>query len=288
MSANPTPAATLNSAALPVRQGSLAGRGDTVQQQQGAWQREMERAQLANWFKPPVAADRGHDAVPPGRGPETLARRATNSAARASGAIVGSNPAAVGSAPGRPLEPLAVGLRIGVADVSEGAAEAPRAAVRFSAEMRPAFIAEPLLEAKAPADLQMRRGAVPLWTADGPAAASAPELEVEAADESRAQQPSASDVQPPLRLHEESMAEGQAVWIAMRADDDALAAMLPRIVADLQHGMLQDRGQRLYQVVCNGRLVWRNGFNASVFSNTTHLGGGGHPAPVDSYIQKGA
>lgn len=288
MSASSTPAATPHPAALHARQGPLAGQGDTVQQQQVAWQREMERAQMANWFKPPVAADRGHAAVPQGRGPETLARRAMNSAARASGAIAGSSPAAVVSAPGMPLEPLAVGLRIGAAEVSGGAAETPRAAVRLSAEMRPAFIAEPPLEAKARAELQMRRGAVPLWTADGPAAASAPELEAEAADESRAQQPSASDVQPPLRLHEECMPEGQAVWIAMRADDDALAAMLPRIVADLQHGMLQDRGQRLYQVVCNGRLVWRNGFNASVFSNTTNPGGGGHPAPVDSYIQKGA
>ena len=44
----------------------------------------------------------------------------------------------------------------------------------------------------------------------------------------------------------------------MRADDDALIAMLPRLVADLQHGLLQ-RGERLHQVVCNGRLVWRDG-----------------------------
>ena len=52
------------------------------------------------------------------------------------------------------------------------------------------------------------------------------------------------DTQAPLRLHEEAMPEGQAVWIAMRADDEALAAMLPRIVADLQRGLWQDR-QRL-------------------------------------------
>ena len=238
MSASSTPAATPHPAALHARQGPLAGQGDTVQQQQVAWQREMERAQMANWFKPPVAADRGHAAVPQDRGPETLARRAMNSAARASGAIAGSSPAAVVSAPGMPLEPLAVGLRIGAADVSGGAAETPRAAVRFSAEMRPAFVAEPPFEAKALAELQMRRGAAPLWTAAAPAGARAPELEAEAeaADESRAQQPLSSDAQPPLRLHEESMPEGRAVWIAMRADDDALAAMLPRIVTELQRG----------------------------------------------------
>ena len=84
------------------------------------------------------------------------------------------------------------------------------------------------------------------------------------------------------------MPEGQAVWIAMRADDDALAAMLPRIVADLQHGMLQDRGQRLYQVVCNGRLVWRAGAEALVADNTTIPGGDSRPTVVGSFHSKGA
>lgn len=287
MSASPTPAATPHPAALPARQSPLAGQGDAVQQQV-AWQREMERAQMANWFKPPVAAGEGNVTVPSVRPPEVLARRVMSSAAQASGAIVGSNLAAVGSRPAMPLEPLAAGLRIGVADVFEGAAQAPRAAVRFSAEMRPAVVTETPLEAQALAEVQMRRGAVPLQTAGDSVAGSAPEAEAEAATESRPQQPSAPDVQPPLRLHEESMPEGQAVWIAMRADDDALAAMLPRIVADLQHGMLQDRGQRLYQVVCNGRLVWRNGFDASVSSNITTPGGGNRPAVVDSYTQEGA
>lgn len=84
------------------------------------------------------------------------------------------------------------------------------------------------------------------------------------------------------------MPEGRAVWIAMRADDDALAAMLPRIVTDLQRGMLQDRGQRLYQVVCNGRLVWRAGGGGPGADSPTIPGGQGRPEPVNSYIQKGA
>ncbi|RIX79090.1 hypothetical protein D3H34_15220 [Acidovorax cavernicola] len=61
-----------------------------------------------------------------------------------------------------------------------------------------------------------------------------------------------------VRLHEESTSKGQAVWIAMRADDATLAAMLPQWVADLQRGM-RTRGERLHQVVCNGRIVWRDG-----------------------------
>jgi hypothetical protein len=112
MSASPTSAAKFHPAALPARQGSLAGQGDAVQQQQVAWQREMERAQMANWFKPPVAGE-GNVTVPSVRPPEVLARRVMSSAAQASGAIVGSNPAAVGSRPAMPLEPLAAGLRIG-------------------------------------------------------------------------------------------------------------------------------------------------------------------------------
>ena len=62
----------------------------------------------------------------------------------------------------------------------------------------------------------------------------------------------------PVRLHEESTPKGQAVWIAMRADDATLAAMLPQWVVDLQRGM-RTRGERLHQVVCNGQIVWRDG-----------------------------
>lgn len=75
---------------------------------------------------------------------------------------------------------------------------------------------------------------------------------------SRQSQPWAATESPALRLHAESTPDGQAVWIAMRADDSSLPAVLPRIVADLQRGLLE-RGQRLHQVVCNGRLVWRDG-----------------------------
>lgn len=62
----------------------------------------------------------------------------------------------------------------------------------------------------------------------------------------------------PVRLHEESTLEGQAVWIAVRADDVQLLSMMAQWVADLERGM-RLRGDRLHQVVCNGRLVWRDG-----------------------------
>lgn len=62
----------------------------------------------------------------------------------------------------------------------------------------------------------------------------------------------------PVRLHEESTLKGQAVWIAVRADDVQLLSMMPQWIADLERGM-RLRGDRLHQVVCNGRLVWRDG-----------------------------
>jgi hypothetical protein len=44
----------------------------------------------------------------------------------------------------------------------------------------------------------------------------------------------------------------------MRANDRTLAALLPQLVLDLQRAQLQ-QGRQLHQVVCNGRLVWRDG-----------------------------
>ena len=288
MSTSHTSAAAFNTAALPARQGSLAGQGDAAQQQV-AWQREMERAQMANWFKPPVATGKSNAAAPSVRAPEAPARNGMIDGAKAPGAIVGSHPAVVALQPAMPMEPLVAGLRIGVADVFEGAAQVPRASARFFAEMRPGVIAEAPSETTVLADVQVRRGASLLRTAGEYVADSgSPDAEVEAVSESRTQPASTPDAQAPLRLHEESMPEGQAVWIAMRADDDALAAMLPRIVADLQRGMLQDRGQRLCQVVCNGRLVWRADADTPAVGDTSIPGSDSRPSTVDSFHSRGA
>jgi hypothetical protein len=157
MSTSHTSATRLNAVAVPPRQGSLASQGDAAQQQV-AWQREMERAQMATWFKPPVAAGKGSAAVPPGRASEALARNGMTDAAKAPGALVGSNPGAVAPLEAMPLESLATGLRIGVADVFEGAEQVPLATARFFTELRPAVVAEVSPEARAPAEVQMRRG----------------------------------------------------------------------------------------------------------------------------------
>jgi hypothetical protein len=285
MSTSHASAAASNAPALPARQGSREGQRDTAQQQV-AWQKEMERAQMATWFKPRAVSAKDNAAVPPGRPPEAPNRNGMIAAAQASGAIMGSNPAAVGSQPPMALEPIAAGPRMGGADVFEGAAQVPRAAARFFTETRPAVIAEAPLEARASMDVQMRRGGSLFRSTDESVAGSTPDAEAEATTESRAQQPPTPDAEAPLRLHEESMPDGQAVWIAMRADDAALAAMLPRIVADLQRGMLQERGQRLYQVVCNGHLVWRDGAEAPVAGDTSISDGDSRSIVVDSFHSK--
>ncbi|TWD85739.1 hypothetical protein FB547_105251 [Variovorax beijingensis] len=288
MSTSHAAAAALNTSALPARQGSLAGQGDTAQQQ-AAWQKEMERAQMATWFKPPVVAANGNAAAPSVKPPEAPTRNGMIAAAQSPGAIMGGNSPAVGSQPALALEPVAASPRMGEADVFEGAAQTRCAAVRFFTEARPAGITEALPEARASVDVQMRRLGNLFRLNDEFAAGSDPNAEVEATAESREQQPPPPDAEAPLRLHEESMPEGQAVWIAMRADDAALAAMLPRIVGDLQRGMLQDRGQRLYQVVCNGRLVWRAEPEASLAGNTSISDGCSPSVVVDSFhSNKGA
>ncbi|MDQ0086099.1 hypothetical protein J2W35_006480 [Variovorax boronicumulans] len=288
MSASHTSAAARNAATLPARQGSLAGQGDAVQQQT-AWQREMERAQMVNWFKPPLAADKSNATASSARVPEAAARTGRIGAAQAPTAITGNGAAAVASELTMPLGPLAANSRIGLADVVEGAAQVPRAAARFFVEMRSSVVAAALSETRPLADVQLRRGASVLPTFGESVDGSAPDAEVDAVAESRKQPSSTTtDAQAPVRLHGESTPEGQAVWIAMRANDEALAAMLPRIVADLQHGMLQVRGQRLYQVVCNGRLVWRDDVDAPAAGGRSIPGGGSRPTTVDSFHSKGA
>lgn len=287
MSTSHASTAARHAAALPARQGPSAGQGDTAQQQV-AWQREMERAQMANWFKPPLAADKDNPSASSGRAPEAPARTGRIGAVKVLTATAGGNPAAVASELAVPLEPLPSSLQIGVADVFQGAAQVPRAAVRFFAEMRPAVVAEAPSEIRPLTDVQLRGGASPLRTAGEDVAGSAPDAGADAVAETWTQSSSTLDAQAPVRLHEESMSEGQAVWIAMRADDDALAAMLPRIVADLQRGMLQDHGQRLYQVVCNGRLVWREDVDAPAASGISIPGDGSRPTAVESFHSKGA
>lgn len=152
----------------------------------------------------------------------------------------------------------------------------PRTAASALVESPHVFAVGAAAESKSPLD-------TPMLERSGPRAvrASAPEgtsSESEAMNAAAVLKLTAEFSPAPLRLHEETRLGGQAVWIAMRADDQTLVSILPRLVSDLERGM-RERGKRLHQVVCNGRLVWRDG---------VAMPSGSHSNTFDSFDPKEA
>jgi len=237
---------------LPPRRDASPARGDDGEesQRQLAWQREMERAQLTSWFKP-TATDSQSRAASSGRTVDPQPRHEARGH---------------GYAEHRPAERVRLIEDVHVSP--QGRLESLDASVLGQPRLQgPPSVLLPnttstLLERRIVAgnssasDLQIDdrlpyRQAALAFPADLPLEAA---ISTDAKSET---EPEAHDVPlAPLRLHEEVTPQGKAIWLAMRADDEVLLALLPKLVADLQQG-LRDRGQRLYQVVCNGRLVWR-------------------------------
>jgi hypothetical protein len=279
-----------SAAGAAARHGAFAGQGDAAQRQE-AWQREMERAQMSAWFKPSPAGGQGNVATSADREGVAATRAGMREAAGASRATAIPAASVASSSLDMRRSLPASGSRAGSASFAGSTVQLPQTASHSPVQLRPA-IADPSQDARLPTDLQPRMGAgvrVPP-SVDDSGAESASVHESQGAEESAS---SPMEEQPPLRLHEESLPEGQAVWIAMRADDEALTAMLPRIVADLQRAMTLERGQRLYQVVCNGRLVWHDGADAaaSISSSTDSSSSSGidcRPTVFDTFQSKGA
>jgi hypothetical protein len=251
--------ATLPNAAHPqARNGSAAASQDDGGQRQAAWQREMERAQIATWFKPPVATRPDASAAMPPTAPVASPRAGVHTERAGIAVIAGVHLPAMTVLPGASL---AAALPMGESSVEPVWGNAPLAPMNAAAGLR--STAPPVDATHAtqmPESDAIRRTGGPMQApGSGPPEGAAEAAAPEAAEQPRAQSPAPDEAPAPLRLHEEATPYGQAVWIAMRADDEALAAMLPRIVSDLQRDMQQVRGQRLHQVVCNGRLVWRDG-----------------------------
>jgi hypothetical protein len=67
----------------------------------------------------------------------------------------------------------------------------------------------------------------------------------------------ATPERPPWNLHLESTSEGALAWIAMHDADAAEGTLLSTLVPQLREE-LAAQGRHLYQVVCNGRLIWRD------------------------------
>lgn len=199
---------------------------------------------MSTWFKSRAASSE-HEAAPPGSSPPgaSARNRGADGAGPATPELRGVDPVAASQAVA--TQPLAAQLPIGrgIAAVAVPVQAARTATAPFAEGG--AATAVPVVEGRVQVDAQQ----AVRWASRHAPADAQPEPQPLAAS---------LETPAPLRLHEESWPQGQAVWIAMRADDDTLRAMLPQIVADLQRG-LQDRGQQLHQVVCNGRLVWRDG-----------------------------
>ncbi|RSZ40090.1 hypothetical protein EJO66_08085 [Variovorax beijingensis] len=235
-----------------------AATGDEAAQRQLAWQREMERAQLAGWFKP-GAADTQEASAPaskrPQQSPQDKSREQHREKSHGPAQEKTLPPAlGVSVAALRPALQGSPWMSLNGETVAGLPAQGPGA--------RALVERQPVPEFDSAAESRLRLGVRTFERlAPHAAAASAPEAAAsqdEAADAAAAPQAAAETLLAPLRLHEETRLRGQAVWIAMRADDQTLVSMLPRLVSDLERGM-RERGQRLHQVVCNGRLVWRDG-----------------------------
>jgi len=67
----------------------------------------------------------------------------------------------------------------------------------------------------------------------------------------------ATPERPPWNLHVESTSDGALAWIAMNDTDATEGTLLSSLVPQLRDE-LAAQGRHLVQVVCNGRLIWRD------------------------------
>lgn len=227
-----------------------------------AWQREMERAQLAHWFKGKPHAQ-GRDRNNNSTQDQSFERRHSLASAKtvhgavatpsAGSPLVLSQASPAWPRPGiqAPLAPFVASVQpdgIAPRSLSHGSARDPASTSTVESTPHP----RPLLPSATGARLASLEHPTASNTSPAPQANEPPESQTwHAAFEI----PSS---QAPVRIHEESMPSGQALWIAMRADDQTLTALLPQLVLDLQRAQAL-QGRQLHQVVCNGELVWRSG-----------------------------
>ncbi|MGJ3703999.1 hypothetical protein [Variovorax sp. AFSI2.2] len=250
--------------------------GETAQRQL-AWQREMERAQMAGWFKPGAVdtqeasapASQRPQQSPQGQGPEQHRESRGPAQGKRLPPTLGVSVATL--RPGLQGSP-----RMSLNGETAAGIPAPRTAASALVERQPVSEFDSTAESKLRPEIRTFERLGP--RAVGASAPEAAASQDEATDVAAVPQSNPEISLAPLRLHEETRRHGQAVWIAMRADDQTLVSMLPRLVSDLERGM-RERGQRLHQVVCNGRLVWRDG---------VEMLGGSHSNTFDSIDPKEA
>lgn len=237
---------TVSGTLPPDRRAPVATPVESVRQQQ-AWQHEMERAQLAGWFKISASTPKADAEPKPTPQVRTTPRSAPGEIRRVGAVhrVAGNDELGVARQPAATVAPESLSGRAGpISAAAHGSLARSSGVPGEDAGLQdsPTSQRAPLAQPVVPDVSLAKTGIEP--TLEAPAVAR-PSI-------------TATAELAPLRLHAESHPEGQAVWIAMRANDEALRAMLPGIVADLQRDM-RGRGERLYQVVCNGELVWQDG-----------------------------
>jgi len=122
----------------------------------------------------------------------------------------------------------------------------------------PAMAVDPTITDTAPATSPIPTGVLQTVSAAMEMASESEEAAELTAPMARFQPPT-TQTPLPFRVHTETSAEGTTAWIALPAHQVfgvEQLAKLPALIAELDHA-LQAQGQMLWQVVCNGQVVWR-------------------------------
>lgn len=230
----------------PTRAGVAAGPDEAAQRL--AWQREMEQAQLGAWFRSPGPQKQG---LPPAssRSPSAADRTGAEAAQGRTVKAQGPTPPRVDSMP-------AVTARAaGNVTMTAHSSLAPQVDVRRLAASH-------------------REGVPPIDERTGPANNTPAVGKLHRTLDSQGLQrettptgspSSGSDAtttrtgeQPAIRLHMEHAPEGATVWIAMHDQDAVQGPMVASLLKELRSEFTA-RGERLHKLICNGRLLWRDG-----------------------------
>jgi hypothetical protein len=202
---------------------------------EAAWQREMERAQIAGWFQPAARATTAYTSpsVTSASSARTTERLGTAYADTQYALIdppatdTASPPSASSTQHGNPVSPA---MRIESESIAERPVVATEAVTMTPAEQRLDVVRHAWAQCMDPA----ARGA-------STAATSAA---------TRAQE------SPAIRLHVEHAVDSVAVWIGANPDDPMIAHQLPLLLGELRR-TLHEQGLRLASLTLNGRTVWR-------------------------------
>lgn len=260
--------------------------------QRQAWQREMERAQLDTWFRPapqateasrpsPVDWPVSRVAAASSAVQQSLGSSMAPSVPRA-GADEAQHAAVQSSASDVATAPRASSPTLEVSAPSEGRSATARSSEssapgRTSSSMpdertdtstvpstNPAHQPDwraPLSTAQVPSPIPIlsqpvqRILALPVVPIETPLSDTQDLVALASAAPERAFR--ATPERPPWNLHVESTSDGALAWIAMNDTDATEGTLLSTLVPQLREE-LAAQGRHLVQVVCNGRLIWRD------------------------------